>query len=221
MPLRNACSRHTTDLTGGICISTHFILIRHGETDWNKEDRFRGRSDIGLNQAGQEQARVIAACLTGVKIAAVYSSPLPRALQTAAPLAADHQLQVEPSADLLDIDFGAWEGLSRDEAQTKFPEQYDLWMKAPGRVRFPGGESVRQVRNRIENMLRELSEDHLGETIVLLSHRITCHVTLCHVLGLANDAIWRIRQDVACINEFKERDGRFVLTLLNSTAHLK
>jgi phosphoserine phosphatase len=174
-----------------------------------------------LNLAGQEQARMIAARLTGVKIAAVYSSPLPRALESAAPLAADHQLPVEPSADLLDIDFGAWEGLSREEARTKFPDQYDLWMKAPGRVRFPGGESVRQVRNRIENMLRELSEDHLGETIALFSHRITCHVTLCHVLGLANDAIWRIRQDVACVNEFKERDGRFVLTLLNSTAHLK
>ena len=204
-----------------ICISTHFILIRHGETDWNKEDRFRGRSDVGLNATGHEQALKISTRFAGVKIAAVYSSPLPRALETAAPLAADHQLQVEPSADLLDIDFGAWEGLSRDEAQIKFPELYDLWMKAPGRVRFPGGESVRQVRNRNENLLRRLSEDHLGETVALFSHRITCHVILCHVLGLANDALWRIRQDVACVDEFKERDGRFVLTLLNSTSHLR
>jgi broad specificity phosphatase PhoE len=150
----------------------------------------------------------------------VYSSPLPRALETAAPLAADHELQVEPSADLLDIDFGGWQGLSREEAQTKYPDQFDLWMKAPGRMRFPGGESVRQVRNRIENLVRELSKDHSGETIALLSHRITCHVMLCYVLGLPNDAIWRVHQDVACVNEFSERDGRFVLTLLNSTAHL-
>jgi broad specificity phosphatase PhoE len=208
-------------LKGVIYISTHFLLIRHGETDWNKEDRFRGRSDVGLNSAGHEQAQKIAARFAGAKIAAVYSSPLPRALETAAPLAADHQLQVESSADLLDIDFGTWEGLSREEAQTKFPDLYDLWMKAPGRVRFPGGESARQVRNRIENLLRSLSEDHLGETIALFSHRITCHVMLCYALGLPNDAIWRIRQDVACVNEFKERDGRFVLSLLNSTAHLR
>jgi broad specificity phosphatase PhoE len=203
-----------------IYISTRFILIRHGETDWNKEDRFRGRSNVGLNATGYEQSRKIAARFSGEKIAAVYSSPLPRALDTAAPLAADHQLQVEPSAELLDVDFGGWEGLSREEAQTKFPEQFDLWLKAPGRVRFPGGESVRQVRNRIETLLRALSEDHLGETVALVSHRITCHVMLCYVLGLTNDALWRLRQDVACINEFELREGHFILTLLNSTAHL-
>jgi broad specificity phosphatase PhoE len=204
-----------------ICISTKFILIRHGETDWNKEERFRGRSDISLNSTGLEQAQKIAARFKDGKITAIYSSPLPRALETAAPLAAEHHLEIEQIADLLDVDFGSWEGLSREEAQAKNAELYDLWLKAPGRVRFPGGESLRQVRNRIENLLRQLDEDHLGETVVLVSHRITCHVILCYVLGLPNDALWRIRQDVACVNEFKWRDEGFVVTLLNSTAHLK
>ncbi len=204
-----------------IYISTRFILIRHGETDWNKEERFRGRSDIALNATGLEQARQVARRFADAKIAAVYSSPLPRALETAAPLAADHHLEIEPSADLLDIDFGGWEGLSREEAQAKYPDLHDLWLKAPGRVKFPGGESVRQVRNRVENLLRGLSEDHLGETVALVPHRITCHVILCYVLGLPNDALWRIRQDLACVNEFKSRDEGFVVTLLNSTAHLK
>ena len=204
-----------------ICISTRFILIRHGETDWNKEDRFRGRSNISLNAAGLAQANEVAARYADAKIAAVYSSPLPRALETATPLAAAHHLEIEPSAGLLDIDFGAWEGLSRDEAQGKYPDLLDLWLKAPGRVKFPGGESVRQVRNRVENLLRQLSEDHLGETVALVSHRITCHVILCYVLGLPNDALWRIRQDLACVNEFKSGDDGFVVTLLNSTAHLK
>ncbi|MGE5141201.1 MAG: histidine phosphatase family protein [Rudaea sp.] len=204
-----------------IRISTHFILIRHGETDWNKGERFRGRSDVGLNAAGLEQAREIANWFAGIKLDAIYSSPLPRALETAAPLAAQHDLQVEPSADLLDIDYGAWQGLSEEEARAKNPELWDLWLKAPGRVRFPGGESIRQVRNRIENGLRSLSEDHLGERVALVSHRITCHVILCYVLGLPNDALWRVRQDVACINKFKEREGQFTVTLLNSTAHLQ
>jgi broad specificity phosphatase PhoE len=203
-----------------IYISTHFILIRHGETAWNKEERFRGRSDIGLDPAGHEQARRIADRFRDKKIDAVYSSPLPRALETANPLAVDHHLEIQESADLLDIDFGAWEGLSREEAQAKNPELYDVWLKAPGRVRFPGGESVRQVRNRIENLIHQLSEDHLGETVALVSHRITCHVVLCYVLGLPNDALWRIRQDLGCVNEFKLRDDRFVVTLMNSTVHL-
>jgi phosphoserine phosphatase len=204
-----------------ICISTKFILIRHGETDWNKEDRFRGRADIGLNATGLAQAHKIAERFHDRKIAAIYSSPLPRALETATPLAADHHLEIEPNADLLDIDFGAWEGLSQEEARAKYPDLYDLWMKAPGRVRFPGGESVRQVRNRVENLIRQLDEDHLGETVALVSHRITCHVILCHVLGLPNDALWRLRQDVACVDEFKSRTETFVVTLMNSTAHLK
>ncbi len=204
-----------------IHISTRFILIRHGETDWNKEERFRGRSNVGLNATGLEQARKIAAHFRNTKIAAIYSSPLPRARETAVPLAQEHNLQIEDNADLLDIDFGSWEGLSVEEAKARDPELYDLWLKAPGRVRFPGGESVRQVRNRVENLLRQLSEDHLGETVALVSHRITCHVMLCYVLGLPNDALWRIRQDVACVDEFKERDSHFIVTLLNSTAHLK
>ncbi|MGB8648936.1 MAG: histidine phosphatase family protein [Anaerolineae bacterium] len=203
-----------------IRISTHFILIRHGETNWNKEDRFRGRSDVSLNAIGQEQANQIARQFMNRKIDAVYSSPLPRALETAAPLAALHNLQVEPRAELLDIDYGGWEGLSAEEAQAKNPELWEAWLKAPGRVRFPGGESVRQVRNRIENALHSMSEDHLGETIALFSHRVTCHVILCHVLGLPNDALWRVRQDVACVNMFKERDGHFTVTLMNSIAHL-
>ncbi len=203
-----------------IRISTHFILIRHGETEWNKSERFRGRSDIGLNETGLAQAQRIATWFAERKIDAIYSSPLPRALETAAPLAAMHNLQVEPSADLLDIDYGGWEGISAEEAQVKNPELWEAWMKSPGRVRFPGGESIRQVRNRIENALRALSEDHLGETIALVSHRITCHVILCYVLGLPNDALWRVKQDLACINKFKERDGQFTVSLVNSTAHL-
>ncbi len=194
--------------------------MRHGETDWNKEDRFRGRSDVGLNANGLEQARRAADRLRERKLAAVYSSPLPRALETAKPIADLHDLPVEPSADLLDLDFGTWEGMSLQQAQAQNPDLWDLWLKAPGRVRFPGGESIRQVRNRIENLLRSIGEDHLGETVALVSHRITCHVILCYVLGLPNDALWRVRQDVACLNEFKERDGRFTMLLMNSTEHL-
>lgn len=204
-----------------IRISTHFILIRHGETDWNKSERFRGRSDVSLNAQGQLQAQRVAAWLAAADLAAVYSSPLPRALETAAPLAAEHNLQIEPEADLLDIDYGSWEGLSAEEAQARDPAIWDAWAKAPGRVRFPGGESVRQVRNRVENMLRRMTEDHLGETVALVSHRVTCHVILCYVLGLPNDALWRVKQDLACINRFKEREDHFVVSLLNSSAHLR
>lgn len=167
------------------------------------------------------QAEKIAARLANYKIAGVYSSPLPRALETALPLAVSHDLQVEENADLLDIDYGAWEGMAREDIRAKFHDLYDMWLKRPGQVRFPGGESTRQVRLRIESLMNRLAEDHMGETVALISHRVTCHVALCYILGLPNDAIWRIRQDVGCINEFEKQNGNYVLSLMNDTLHLK
>jgi len=205
----------------GVAIITRFILIRHGETEWNKEDRFRGRSDVPLNENGMVQAQKIAARLSGYDIDAVYASPLPRAIQTAKPLAESHHLEIIETADLLDIDYGAWEGLPREEINAKFPDLYDTWQKSPGKTKFPGGESLRQVRLRVESLLAGLQEDHLGETVALVSHRITCHVALCVALGLPNDAIWHLRQDIGCINEFEERDDRYVVTLMNAMYHLR
>lgn len=167
------------------------------------------------------QARKIAARLAEDKIDAVYASPLPRAIQTAKPLAESHQLEIIETADLLDIDYGAWEGLPREEIRAKYPDLYETWQKTPGKIKFPGGESLRQVRLRVENLLDRLREDHLGETVALVSHRITCHMALCVALGLSNDAIWNLRQDIGCINEFEERDDRYVVTLMNAMYHLK
>lgn len=174
-----------------------------------------------LNEKGLLQAERIAARLAQHKIAAVYSSPLPRAIQTALPLAARHHLNVEQTADLLDIDYGAWEGMAREDIQARYPDLHAQWVKQPGKVKFPGGESTRQVRLRVETLLNDLREEHLGETVALVSHRVTCHITLCIALGLPNDAIWHLRQDVGCINEFEERDDIYVVTLMNETDHLR
>lgn len=167
------------------------------------------------------QARKIAERLAHQKISAVYASPLPRAIQTAKPLADSHHLEIQISADLLDIDYGAWEGMAREDIRAKFASLYDTWLKFPGKLKFPGGESLRQVRLRVENLFQELSKEHLGETVALVSHRVTCHIALCHALGLPNDSIWHLRQDVACINEFEQRDDSFVVTLINDTDHLR
>ncbi len=174
-----------------------------------------------MNENGIAQAHKIAQRLAAHKLAAIYASPLPRAIQTAAPLAQSHNLQVQETADLLDIDYGAWEGMAREDIRAKFPAMYEKWIHTPGKVRFPGGDSLRLVRLRVETLLQELCKEHLGETVVLISHRVTCHVALCYALGLPNDSIWRVRQDVGCINQFEERDGVYVVTLMNETDHLR
>ncbi len=174
-----------------------------------------------MNENGELQAFKIADHLAHHKIAALYASPLPRAIQTATPLAALRNLPIQQTADLLDIDYGAWEGMAREDIHLKYPDLYEAWAKAPGKVKCPGGESVRQVRLRVEKLLGKLCEEHLGETVALFSHRVTCHLVLCVALGLPNDALWRIRQDVACINELEERDGSYVVSSMNEVDHLK
>ncbi|MER3545434.1 MAG: hypothetical protein C4311_12770 [Chloroflexota bacterium] len=199
---------------------TRFILVRHGQTEWNLVERYRGRADIALNNIGREQARRLAERLAGEPIAAVYAGPLQRTLATAEPIAAAKGLRVRPLMELIDIDFGAWQGLTEAEAEARYPALYGLWLNRPGEVRFPEGESLGEVRRRAMAAVRALARRHQGETVVLVSHKIVNKVILCAVLGLSNHAIWRIDQDNGAINRFEFEGGRWVIRSLNETCHL-
>ncbi len=200
---------------------TRFLLIRHGQTEWNRgAERFRGHADLPLNETGLAQAQQIAARLVDEKIAALYSSPLQRALQTAQPLADARHLEIQKHDGLLDINFGALEGMTIEEARHAFPEVIEKWIVAPGHVKFPKGDSFKTMRTRIEAMLDELAAKYAGETVALVSHKIVCGAMLCVVLGLSADALWRIQQDNACMNAFEKRDAGWVVTLMNETTHL-
>src|SRR4030042_1498004 len=103
---------------------TEIILARHGETEWNVEEIFRGRIDIELNETGIRQAELLAEYLSGVKIEAIYSSPLKRALKTAEMIASYHQLGVEIASGLIDLDYGKWQGLPHQEVKDKYERLY-------------------------------------------------------------------------------------------------
>ena len=202
-------------------MATHFILVRHGQTEWNKNERFRGRADIPLNETGVAQAQQVAARLVGEKIDAIYSSPLRRALRTAQPIAENHRLAVQPLDGLNDVDEGALEGLTIEEARQDFPKVVDDWLNAPGHVKFPKGESLKTVRIRVEKTLTDLAALHPDQTLVLVSHRVTSGVILCHVIGLDLDSYWNIELDNASMSRFETRRGGYVVTLINDTNHLR
>ncbi|GAG11407.1 unnamed protein product, partial [marine sediment metagenome] len=124
---------------------TEIILARHGETKWNVEEVFRGRTDIELNQTGIKQAELLAGYLSKHKIDAIYSSPLKRAVKTAEIIAGYHGLDIEVAPELIDFDCGDWHGLLRQEVQDKYKELYDLWVNHPDKVKIPGGESLNDV----------------------------------------------------------------------------
>ncbi|MBI4268150.1 MAG: histidine phosphatase family protein, partial [Chloroflexi bacterium] len=170
---------------------TTIILARHGETEWNREEIFRGRIDVTLNQTGIRQAELLAEYLREAKIEAVYSSPLRRALMTAQPIARYHSLEVEITPALIDIDFGRWQGLSLQQVKAQDTELYELWINNPHEVKIDGGESLAQVRERTMVVVNE-AITRFQDTVVLVSHRAVNKVIICALLGLDNSHFWNI-----------------------------
>ena len=207
---------------------THIILVRHGETEWNRVERFRGRADVPLNAAGLAQAeatgRRIAADVTLSHTgppAAVYSSPLARAVKTAQAIAGHFSLTVQVHAGLADIDYGQWQGLTPDEARARWPEMVDAWYSAPHTARIPGGETLDALSARAMAAVNELAARHAGQSIVLVGHTVVNRVILLGVLGLPTSHFWRLRQDTCAVNVFEAEGGDFTLVTLNDTCHLR
>jgi broad specificity phosphatase PhoE len=156
---------------------TRFILVRHGQTEWNRVERFRRRADVPLNEAG-----LIQAAATGGRIAAgwqpasVYASPLSRAMVTAQAIAAPFDLPVLPLDGLADIRYGDWQGLTPEEARARWPDLVHAWYTAPATVQIPGGESLADLRERAMAAIRELAARHTGQTIALVSHGVVNRV---------------------------------------------
>jgi len=197
------------------------VLIRHGQTEWNREERFRGRVDIDLDEMGFRQAEAAAQRIAQWEVAAIYSSPLKRALATAGIIAKRLGLSVEPLDGINDMDFGVWQGLSVSEVREKYPELFDLWRYSPQRLKIPGGESLEDVQNRVDATINDLAARHENETVALVTHRVVCKVLLCHLLGLDNSHFWQIAQDATAINTFEVRGGIPTVRLINDTCHLR
>jgi len=195
------------------------ILVRHGSTEWNDKDVFRGRVDISLDKIGIQQAYAIANRLSVLDVSAVYSSPLKRALETAQIIATKLKVNIKAEDSLVDFDFGKWQGLSTREVQKQFPQAYKQWLSEPHLVKIPGAENLSDVRNRITKMLFETLIKEKND-IVVVSHRIVNKMLICAALSLDDSYFWQIKQDVAAISILDYRDGVFTLSLLNDTNHL-
>ena len=163
---------------------TRFILVRHGQTEWNRVERFRGRADIALNTVGLAQAEATGARVSRTWLpVAVYTSPLSRAVQTAEAIAKHFHLPVQQHAGLVDIDYGAWQGLTPEEVRQRWPEEFDAWYNRPHLAHIPGGETLSDLRARAMPMLDELAAHHAGETVVLVGHTVINRILLLGPLG--------------------------------------
>jgi len=200
---------------------TSIYLVRHGQTAWNKEEIFRGRTDVPLDETGLKQAELAGQYFKGMEIHGIYSSPLSRAWETAQKIAQFHNLKVQPLQGILDMSFGKWEGQSHRDIQKNDKEIYRQWVETPHLVRLPGGETLDEVRTRSMHAIEEVIQTHPGKTLVFVSHRVVCKVLICGILGLDNSHFWQIAQDTTAINLIQYKNGKYILSLMNETCHLK
>ena len=197
------------------------ILVRHGETEWNASEVFRGKADIPLNDIGLEQARLLGEYLKEEKLEAVYSGPLSRALKTAEAIAQPHNLRVICVSNLDDIDCGEWEGKPLKEVKKKYPEIYQDWVDTPEQVRIPGGESLADVHARALPFIQDAVARVEEGKLVFVSHRAVHKVIISALLTLDNAAFWNFKLDNCGITRFAFSGGRAVLTAHNDTSFLK
>ena len=199
---------------------TRLILIRHGETEWNETKRFQGVSDIPLSARGMAQAQALARSLGNERLAAIYTSPLIRARQTAACLCRQHSCPLVVLEELKELNQGRLEGLTGEDLRRDFPDFFSDWLKEPGETVLPGGESLRDLQRRVWTTIEGVVRKHPEETVAVVAHSFVILTILCQALDLPLQAFRRFRQDPASKNilEFSERG--FSLRCLNDTCHL-
>ncbi len=203
------------------------LLLRHGETDWNRQSRFQGQIDVPLNATGRQQAQQAAAFLRQTPMKRAYSSPMARPRETAE-LVLEHHAHVPliPDQGLLEIGHGLWEGKLEEEIQARWPQLLATWKAAPHQVVMPGpgGETIQQVSQRAVAAMERIAQDLVdGDTALVVAHDAVNKVILCHLLGLSPAHIWSVKQGnggVSVIDYPEGGSGAAIVYSLNLTGHL-
>ena len=199
---------------------TELVFIRHGETDWNRQQRFQGQIDVPLNDIGQLQAQRLAAALAGEHFDLLVSSDLQRARQTAMPLERAHARQALAQRGLREQSFGVLEGLDVPAIKSSHPALWAQWLRHEADYALPEGESVRQFHTRVLAAVRELAHEHSGKTLLLVTH------------GGVLDMLWRTAHGFSLngprecaipntgINRLRWRGGTLDIVRWGDDAHL-
>ncbi len=174
--------------------TTYLFIVRHGQTEWNRKGVLAGRMPgVHLNERGREQAARIAQLLRAQPISAIYSSPLERCVETAAPLAEALDLPIQEEPGLLEVDFGDWEGGDLKELSKR--TEWSLVQVYPSGFRFPGGETLREVQSRVVATLERIRGDHAGQAVAVFAHGDVIRTALAFYLGIPLDLFQRIQID--------------------------
>ena len=197
------------------------IVVRHGETQYNIQNRITGQSDVPLSPLGERQAERVGAYLATKKIDIIVSSDLQRARATAQAIARSHAIAIQEDADLREIAMGEWEGHNSAEITALFAEAQIKWRADATHYAISGGgENLTQVHTRIVRVVERWYTQYPDATVVWVTHGGFIGLLACHLLGLAISRRWQFRHDNASITEFWIQPERVIMVHLNETAHL-
>lgn len=196
------------------------IVVRHGETQWNRELRYQGQTDVELNEEGIRQVKKLAQHLRDEKVESIYSSDLKRAYKTAEAIAKYHFLKIKKTKLLREISYGIWEGMYLSEVKEKYPEILDKWIKSPFNTVIPEGESIKSFARRIKRAIDKILKETAGN-ILIVSHGGPIKIILTYLLEMDLSQVRIFRQDNTALNVIEEEGERRILTLMNDTCHLR
>lgn len=197
------------------------ILVRHGHVEGIAPEKFRGRADLPLTRHGVAEANAVAQHIASRwRPIKVYTSALRRCIETGRAVASACGIGTEVLSDLNDIDYGAWQLRSHEDARISDPQLYRTWLETPHLVRFPDGESLQDVVARSADALRFVLHRHAHETVVLVAHDSVNRALLLQLLDQPLSTYWRLDQRPCCINEIDVTDGRVRVLGINETVHL-
>jgi probable phosphoglycerate mutase len=207
------------------------ILARHGQTDWNKERRILGRSDLELNETGRKQAGALAEALKNVGVRAIYTSPLKRTLETASVIGRQHKVDVIALKGLREIDAGEVDGLTYQEMMVSHSDFLEKWIRDCTSVTPPGGCSLQEVQDgawsAVQDILAQEREsaarglEDEDRTVVAVTHFFPILSIVVRAIGLPLSECRRIKLDLASISVLDFTPTNVVLASLNDTCHLK
>ena len=197
------------------------VLIRHGHVEGIHPERFRGRIDLALTELGQKQAGITARFVASQWPAtSIYASPLARCVNTAKAIGDAQGLPLQELPELIDIDYGKWQGRVRDEVKESEPELFRAWMEQPHLTTIEGAETLQDVQARLARALDHMRRENLGNTVIAVGHDSTNRVFLIMALGLSLASYWHLQQDPCAINVLRFGADGFRVVALNETAHL-
>jgi len=201
---------------------TTLILVRHGQTAWNVNERFRGREDVPLDEVGLDQAERTARRIAGQwSPAAVYCSPLSRARVTAEAVARHFGLPAQVHPGLIDFDYGRWQGLTPAETRQRYPRRTRRWYRGSRRARPPGGESLSAVQRRCLTAVLAIASAHPGQAVVAVGHTVVNRLILLGALSVGLRHFWHLGQEPCAVNLVEVEGRSFTLRTMNDTCHLQ